>query len=159
MAYQILPLARCPEHAEGVAERTYKLWGHLIYEDTGMSLLEFTDVIRARAVEDRVPLTLIALVEDKLIGTVSLKEREDTTAESLSPWIGGLLVDEAWRGKGIGAALLTGAEAAATRLGSPWLHLSCEPEVEHFYVQAGWELMVRTTSCGDEVAVMRKRLA
>ena len=159
MEYQILPLARCPEHAEGVAERIYKLWGHLIHADTGMSLLEFTGVIRGRAVEDRVPLTLIALVDDKLIGTVSLKEREDTTAEGISPWVGGLVVDHGWRAKGIGAALLARAEAAASRLGFPCLYLSCEPKVEHFYAQAGWEIMVRTTSCGDEVAVMRKRLA
>jgi len=124
-----------------------------------MSSIEFTDAIRRRAVEDRVPLALVALVGDELIGTVSLKEREDTTAEVLTPWIGGLLVDEAWRGKGIGAALLAGAKAAAARIGYPWLHLSCEPDVEQFYVQAGWELLLRTTSCGDEVAVMRKALA
>lgn len=159
MEYLIVPLARSPEHAQGVAQRTYALWGRLIYEDTGMSVSEFTDVIRSRAVEDRVPLTLVALAGDKLIGTVSLKEREASTLANVSPWIGGLLVDEAWRGKGIGAALLTGAEAAAAKLGCPWLHLSCEPDLEQFYTQAGWELFTRTVSCGDQVAVMRKRLA
>lgn len=159
MEYEIVPLAKYPEHAAGVAERTYGLWGRLIYEDTGMSLREFTDVIRSRAVEDRVPLALVALAGGRLIGTVSLKEQEATTAEGLTLWIGGLLVDEAWRGRGIGAALLTGAEAAAARLGYPWLHLSCEPDVEDFYARTGWELLLRTTSCGDEVAVMRKRVA
>lgn len=159
MEYDIVPLARYPEHVDGVAERTYGLWGRLIHEDTGMSLREFTEVIRGRAVEDRVPLALVALAGDQLIGSVSLKEQEAATAAGLSPWIGGLLVDETWRGKGVGVALLAGAEAAAARLGHPWLHLSCKPEVEHFYARAGWELMHRTVSLGDEVAVMRKRLA
>lgn len=159
MHVQIFPLADYPEHAAGVAERTYRLWGHLIHEDTGMSAAEFVEVLRSRAVTDRVPLTLIALAGDELVGAVSLKQREDTTDATLSPWIGGLLVDEAWRGKGVGAALLKEAEATAAKLGYPTLYLSCEPKVEHFYAQLGWNLMLRKLSCGDEVALMNKRLA
>jgi GNAT superfamily N-acetyltransferase len=159
MEYHIRPLADHPEHAAGVAERTYRLWGRLICEDTGMSASEFTEVIRGRAVNDSVPLTLIALAGDKLVGTVSLKQDEASTAANLSPWIGGLLVDEAWRAKGVGAALLAEAELTAARLGYSWLYLSCEPDVEHFYKYLGWALMRRTLSCGDEVALMKKRLA
>ena len=158
MEYQIIPLADNPAHAPGVAERTYQLWGHLIYEDTGMSASEFAEVIRSRAVRHHVPLTLIALAGDDLIGTVSLKEHEATTDEKLSPWIGGLLVDETWRGKGLGTALLAEAEATAVALGYSSLYLSCEADVEHFYQHLGWTLMRRTLSCGDEVALMKKRL-
>lgn len=159
MEYQIALLADHPQHVAGVAHRIYQLWGRLIYEDTGKSAAEFTEVIRCRAVKDSVPLTLVALAGNELIGTVSLKQHEATTAASLSPWIGGLLVDEAWRSKGLGAALLAQAEVSASRLGYPWLYLSCEPDVEHFYERLGWKVMERTLSCGDEVAVMRKRLA
>lgn len=159
MEYQISLLADNPEHAAGVAERTYQLLGRLISEDTGMSASEFSDIIRSRAVNDSVPLTLIALAGDKLVGTVSLKQDEATTAANLSPWIGGLLVDEAWRAKGLGTVLLTEAEFTAARLGYSWLYLSCEPDVEHFYERQGWTLMQRTLSCGDEVALMKKRLA
>jgi predicted N-acetyltransferase YhbS len=159
MHVRILPLASHPEHAAGVAQRTYALWGRLIHEDTGMSALEFTEVIRSRAVSDRVPLTLIALAGDELAGAVSLKQQEASTDASLSPWIGGLLVDEAWRGKGLGAALLKEAEATAATLGYAELYLSCEPDVEHFYARSGWTLMRRTLSCGNEVALMKKRLA
>lgn len=158
MEYQIIPLADHPAHAAGVAERTYRLWGRLIAEDTGVSASEFTEVIRSRAVIHRVPLTLIALAGDELVGAVSLKKDEPTTAENLSPWIGGLLVDEFWRGKGLGRALLAAAEATAVRLGYSTLYLSCEPDVEHFYERSGWALVRRTHSCGDEVALMKKRL-
>lgn len=158
MHARILPLADHPEHAAGVAERIYQLWGRLIHDDTGMSATEFTEVIRGRAVTDRVPLTLIALAGDELVGTVSLKREEASTAAELSPWIGGLLVDPAWRGKRLGAALLREAESMAARLGYAALYLSCEPAVEHFYVQQGWHVMLRTRSCGDDVALMTKRL-
>jgi len=158
MNYRILPLAHSPEHAAGVAERIYALWGRLIREDTGMSVVEFTEVIRSRAVTDRVPLTLIALAGDDLVGMVSLKQHEDTTAPGLSPWISGLLVDDALRGKGLGAALLGEAEAMAATLGYPELYLSCEPHVEHFYARSGWTLIRRTLSCGNDVALMKKRL-
>ncbi len=158
MDVTILPLASHPGYSAAVAERTYRLWGRLIHEDTGMSATEFARVIADRAVTDRVPLTLIALAGEALVGTVSLKQHEASTNADLSPWIGGLLVDEAWRGKGLGAALLAQAEAAAARLGYPVLYLSCEPDVEHFYEQLGWELMQRQLSCGDQVALMKKRL-
>ena len=115
-------------------------------------------MIRERAVTDRVPLSLIALAGEELVGTVSLKQHEDSTAPNLSPWIGGLVVDEGWRGKGLGAALLRAAESTAVMLEYAELYLSCEPEVEQFYARLGWELMLRTRSCGSEVALMRKRL-
>lgn len=159
MKYQIIPLADHPAHAAGVAERIYQLWGRLIVEDTGMSAAEFTEVIRSRAVHDRVPMTLIALAGDELVGAVSLKEHERTTAENLSPWIGGLLVDDPWRGKGLGKALLAAAEATAVRLGYSSLYLSCEPDVEYFYERSGWVLVHRTLSCADEVALMTKHLS
>lgn len=159
MTFRIIPLAHSPEHAAGVAERIYALWGRLIHEDTGMSADEFIEVIRGRAVTDRVPLTLIALSGDALVGMVSLKRHEDTTAPGLSPWISGLLVDDAWRGKGLGAALLGEAEAMAATLGYPALYLSCEPQVEDFYARSGWTLIRRTLSCGNDVALMKKPLA
>ena len=159
MEYQIFPLASYPHYSGAVAERTYRLWGRLIYEDTGMSASDFIQVVQSRAVTDRIPLTLIALAGDELAGMVSLKQHEAITDAALSPWIGGLLVEDAWRGKGLGAALLAQAEAAAIGLGHPVLYLSCEADVEHFYARLGWECMARKQSCGDEVAVMKKRLA
>lgn len=157
-AFRITALANHPEHVEGVAARTYQLWGHLIREDTGMSAVEFTEVVRSRAVTDSVPLTLIALEGNALVGSVSLKKHEASTAADLTPWIGGLLVDEAMRGRGLGKALLAEAEVAAARLGYRWLYLSCEAHVEPFYERLGWSLLRRAISCGDEVALMRKAL-
>lgn len=159
MTYQVNALALHPEHIEGVAERTYQLWGHLIREDTGMSATEYVEVVRGRAVTDSVPLTLVALEGDKLVGSVSLKKHEASSAADLTPWIGGLLVDEAMRGKGLGKALMEEAEKAAARLGYPCLYLSCESHVEPFYERLGWTLLKRAISCGDEVAIMKKKLA
>lgn len=158
LIHQVTALAKHPEHIEGVAERTYRLWGHLIREDTGMTAVEYIEVVRSRAVTDSVPLTLIALEGDALVGSVSLKKHEASSAPDLTPWIGGLLVDEAMRGKGLGKALLVEAEAAAARLGYPWLYLSCERHVEPFYERLGWTLLKRAISCGDEVAIMKKKL-
>jgi GNAT superfamily N-acetyltransferase len=116
-------------------------------------------VVRSRAVRDRIPLTLLALTDGELVGQVSIKIEEPYVIEGLSPWIGGLLVKDNWRGRGTGKALLSEVERVAAELEVEVMYLTCEADAEPFYERMGWRVLERTVSLGDEVAVMYKNLA
>jgi predicted N-acetyltransferase YhbS len=66
---------------------------------------------------DRLPLSLIALHEGQLVGAVNLVENDDDDHPDWCPWLAGMVVAEAWRGHGIGSALVTSLLEHARRLG------------------------------------------
>lgn len=150
-------LADQPHYADEVADGTWRLWGYLLEAD-GIDDETFRDMVRSRAVKDRLPLTLVASDAGKLAGAISLKLEEPGTMPGLSPWIGGLFVNQAWRGRGLGRELLVQAELAAAALGVQTLYLSCEAHNEAFYARLGWRVRDRVMSCGDQVALMEKLL-
>lgn len=66
---------------------------------------------------DRLPLSLIALHEGQLVGAVNLVESDDDDHPEWGPWLAGMVVADAWRGQGIGSALVTSLLGHARRLG------------------------------------------
>ena len=52
------------------------------------------------------PLSLIALVDGQLAGTVNLIENDDEKRAHLRPWLAAMVVREDLRGRGIGTALV-----------------------------------------------------
>ncbi len=92
------------------------------------------------------------------MGTASLKIREMTTHEHLYHWLGSVYVLPAYRGRGIGSALVARAEQEAAELGVRTLYLHT-PDKEGFYRRRGWETMERPVYFDMPVAVMRKDMA
>lgn len=54
----------------------------------------------------RLPLCLVALVDDELVGTVSLIDNDDPSRPHLHPWLAALVVVESHRRLRIGTALV-----------------------------------------------------
>ena len=102
---------------------------------------KFLAVLAARTRRDEVPFTLIALLGDELVGSISACW-DDLDAEFADegPWLSGLFVVGAARDLGIGRRLLEAAEARALDLGHDqlWAHTG---EAERFYVRCGWEVV------------------
>ncbi|MEQ1941470.1 GNAT family N-acetyltransferase [Mesorhizobium sp. VNQ89] len=66
---------------------------------------------------------LVARIDGNGIGSVLLVPNELDAAHDLTPWLAGLVVAEAHRGKGIGSALVSAVERQAAACGVETLHL------------------------------------
>ncbi|MFZ8842750.1 GNAT family N-acetyltransferase [Thermoflexus sp.] len=76
-----------------------------------------------------IPRFWVAEVQGRVVGAVQIRPHRDGSRELAS-----LVVDPAWRGRGIGSALV---RAQLARVREP-LVLICRPELEPFYARFGF---------------------
>lgn len=103
------------------------------------------------------PLTLVGLDGDRLLGSVSLIKDDLPGWEHLTPWLASVFVAPEARGSGIGTGLVEYATGFAARLGHPRLHLFTGGQ-EAFYLRLGWVVLATTVLRGHPVTVMTKAL-
>ena len=107
---------------------------------------------------DALPICLVALDADgTVLGTATLKTESVGSELGVGPWLGGLLVGPAHRGRGVGTALVAAIEAEARRLGVPALYTSTDT-AEAMLERRGWTRFGRADSLRGETAVYRKDL-
>jgi predicted N-acetyltransferase YhbS len=149
---RIEQLAQYPDFLPIVASWIYKEWWTGIAEETVESL---TGKLVAHLTHDRIPLTLVALLERCPVGTVTLLDHDVGTEQwpERSPWLAALYVVPEYRRRGIGAGLVNAAAANAMALGVETLYLATV-EREAFYARLGWEITDRVTA----QVVMSKRV-
>jgi GNAT superfamily N-acetyltransferase len=114
-AASVCLLADRPELIEPVGRMRWREWGHAPEpEDPAF----WVAAARQEAGRDELPFSLVA-VDDAgaAIGVVGLGEFDQEDLREHSPWVLGMLVDPAWRGLGVGQALLSELEARADGLG------------------------------------------
>lgn len=148
-------LADHPQHVPVVATWVYRHWGRMYRMK---SVAEQVERLSERLNKGKLPLALVALAGGEPVGTASLKIREMTTHPRLAHWLGTVYVVEAWRGRGLGTALVERAETEARQLGIGTLCLHT-PDKEHFYTSHGWTVIERPVYYGMPVVVMKKILA
>lgn len=116
------------------------------------------DLAAAARCRMTLPVGLVALDEDgTVLGTATIKADGAGSETGVGPWLGALLVGEAHRGHGVGAALVAAAEAEARRLGFPDLYASVIP-TRTLLSRAGWEFAGSAGSFGRPLAIWRRRL-
>lgn len=93
--------------------------------------------LEARMQADRLPLGLVALIDGVAVGTAALTETSGGIARPPLPWLGGLLVDPAFRRRGVARALLDHARREAARLGHAEL-LALTAHADTLFLAAGW---------------------
>lgn len=101
----------------------------------------------------RIPLTVIALSEDELLGSASLIEHDMDDRLKLTPWLAGVFVAPKQRRKGVGSALVRRIMNEATSLHVPKLYLYTM-DLTAFYERLNWSLKERTRYRGKEVSIM-----
>ena len=84
---------------------------------------------------DKVPLCLVALHEGQPIGCVNLVDNDDDSHRDWHPWLAGMVVDRAGRGRGVGSALVLALLSQARRLKLPSVYFGTE--VAGFYQRLG----------------------
>jgi 5-(hydroxymethyl)furfural/furfural oxidase len=112
--------------------------------------------------EATLPVTLVASVNDLVVGTVSLYAEDMVGRDAeFGPWLAALYVPSEARGRGVAAALLTAAAGMAKRLALKRLSLWFPKSKSHLlklYKTFGWVVVEETyyqcSSFGGEVVIM-----
>ena len=139
-----------PEALPKLAEWQHAEWGNLRPGDT----LEKRMVrLAGMAKRHRIPLTVVALEGDEVLGSASLIQHDMETRMELSPWLAGVFVGEAYRRRGIGAELVRRIMSEAAKFKVPLLYLYTVHS-EKFYAALGWELQERTSYREQKVVIM-----
>lgn len=99
----------------------------------------------------------VALEKGQPVGTVQLKPQEVPALATLTPWVGGLYVEPAFRRCGIGARLVATAEERARQLACEQVYLITTDHAK-YYARLGYERLESIHFKGAATAVMAKGL-
>ncbi len=154
--FEIKLLADCVETIPQLSELQYEeITRHWV---PGSSIEGVSQKLMGHANRDQLPLTFVAIIDEQSIGMASLRITDGIQPE-LSPWLGGLVVDPAYRGKGVGEALINQIKQEALLRHYQVLYLlAFDPTIPKWYSRLGWESIGRDQLFGHAVAVMQKNL-
>jgi GNAT superfamily N-acetyltransferase len=154
MEFSIAPLA---DHLELVPTLAHWHWSEWETEDPQGTPEKWAERLARRTRRDGIPTTFVALSSPlsggQLLGSASLVEHDLPPRPDLTPWLAGVYVAPAWRGRGVGSALVRRAVAFAAALGIPRLYLHTST-AEHLYAALGWEVLERCQYAGQDMAIM-----
>ena len=147
-------LANHQEAIPTLAEWYYEEWRSF---SSARSLEEQAGMISLRCNVDSLPLALVALRGDEVLGTVSLKHHELSVRMSLSPWLSSLYVAPEYRRCGIGTELVAEAVARAQGMGLKRLYLFTN-RAQSFYERLGWSRVESLNYRLEPIVIMRRNL-
>jgi GNAT superfamily N-acetyltransferase len=127
------------------------------YDKVGMTLGDAVASYAQRVNIDALPLALVAIYQDMVIGTGSLKLQDLDVRPRLTPWMGGIFVVKEYRGRGVATELIHRLIKEARRLSVKRLYL-WTPSTEVLYANLGWVRLERFDYCGHEISVMQREL-
>ena len=147
---QIEQLAERPDLLQIVAAWIYRQWWTTV---EGASVNTLEDLLRGHLVHDEIPLTFVASLDRRPIGTATLIAHDVGTEQwpDLSPWLAALYVIPDYRRRGVGGALVSATMSKARALGARAVYLSTVYR-EDFYAHLGWQVVDRS----DRTVVMSK---
>lgn len=133
---EVVHLFEQPAHLATVAG-----WIHQEWWTTTPGHTPGTTAVRLREASsaNRIPLSLLALVNGKPAGSVNLIENDDANHPHLTPWLAALLVLPEFRSQGLGSVLVRRCLAEASRLGVTRLYLGTT--IPDFYKKLGAEIL------------------
>lgn len=146
----IQSLADRPEAISILAEWFFAEW----HAFDGRSRAEIEVQLRGNLNRDCAPVTFLAVLGSKVIGTVSLDLLDLPAYDHLSPWLASLYVAPAFRRAGTGRALVTHLIAFAHAKEVACIHL-WTPGSTRLYEQCGWRILEKTTYSGQPITIMR----
>jgi GNAT superfamily N-acetyltransferase len=100
---------------------------------------------------------LIVEVDGKPVGSCLFVRHEIEPMHDVSPWLAGLVVDEEFRGRGIGRALVKAVERHAASVGCRELYLYTV-SAESLYAELGWTMVERHRVDDEPLLLMVRRI-
>ncbi len=132
----------------------FKQWSDL----TGASSESDYREMLARSGGGNLPMTLIALSNDNLLGSVNIVKCDMEIRPELRPWLAQLHVDPPQRGRGIGSALVHAAAERSRLFGFRKLYLYTSGTLPAFYESIGWRRREAVRYKGKDRIVMEMML-
>lgn len=146
-------LCNNPEYVEIVAKWIYSEF--VVESEMSLKKLEEINEYFKNTKLTTFPITLIAVVNNECVGTVSIYENDLKTQTELSPWLASLYVNSCYRGQGIAEKLINKVQEVVKHLGFKTLYLRTEHTSE-YYKRLGWEYVYKTyDEKGEETEVLR----
>ena len=147
-------LSERPEFIATLAPEIAAHWSKSLPEESAACR---TAKLEAHLNRDVLPVAWVAHADGVVFGTAALRRHDVEGRDDLSPWVGGVFVREAFRGRGIAAALCQVAEAKAWSLGNEKLYLFT---IDHqaLYARLGWKVYERAMWRGLESTIMFKAM-
>lgn len=115
------------------------------------------EMLQTHGGADHIPATLIAITDDRVIGSASIIYYQFSSHYATSPWLTNVYVCEGFRNKGIGTTLVSSACKHAKSAGVKTLMLYTHDK-EQFYLDRGWKQLRNGQILKRSVVVMEKSL-
>ena len=134
---QVKYLADAPEFISVLAQWNYDAWSQ--YDPT-LSIERSVGNLMSQLNRDKIPLVLLFMYNSNPIGTVTLKDKIKVPGyEDRDLWLGSFMVEEDYRGQGLGQYMLDCAYKKAKELGYAKISLfASDPEAAAWYARRGW---------------------
>ena len=149
----VAPLARDSPHVALLADafaREWPAWSRTV------SRAELEAIFHA-APGEALPIVLVALEDDRVVGTVALRPWFAEEPMRETPWVRQLYVFPERRGRGVDRALMAAIEERARRLGYRELHAATN-RIEPLLLRRGWQVFHRVAPPGEPMAWLRKSI-
>jgi predicted N-acetyltransferase YhbS len=124
------------------------------YLSPGGTMEQRTERLRSASDKARLPLALVAISGNDLVGSAALAATT-LTHKHLTPWLSSVFVPPEQRGKSIASKLSLAAIAEADRLGFETIYLFT-PKNEALYARLGWQTFEHAAINGTRVCLMAR---
>ncbi len=157
MSLSFAYLADRPEAVPQIARWWFDQWGH--HHPPGDSVEALTSRVLNLLSRDRLPIQIVAILENRIVGVAALKLHElfDLYPEK-DFWLGSVYVAPEFRGRGIASALSMKIVEIAKSQGIRSLHLQTESLDGGLYAKLGWQKLEQINYKGYDALVMVKQL-
>ena len=121
MTCQVQQLSECLQHLEAVGNWIFHQWWSRRCDSAEVVLAW----LRTHTPKDKVPYTVVALVEGIPVGSCSVIQNDCVHRPQYSPWVAAVFVKPEMRHRGIASAMLQEAAAIAGRADVKGLYIDC----------------------------------
>ncbi len=137
-----------------IAKWFYNEWGDM---HPDLDVNKIITRLQKRTNVDKIPVAVVAVENEIVVGTASLKESDMDIRMQYSPWLASVYVCKDCRKRGVGTRLVEAIVDKAKMLGVEKLNLYT-PDAQDFYAQLGWRLLEKAKYHGKNVTIMVKNL-
>ena len=148
-------LADRTEAIPTLANWYFNEWGHI---GKGNTLDKVTANLQEYLQTNSIPLIILAIDKDEVIGAAQLKYREMDIYPEKEHWLGGVYVSKKHRGNKIAKKIVHRLINEAKKLGVDKLYLQTEDQSGGLYQYLGWTPLEKVNYKGIDVLVMENNI-